>query len=74
MITLTDITPVADWSIPCNDTEFCDGYGCEIHSAYEGDACGVYACESPVSSYRVLFNGTEMDMCHYHYNTEREFN
>jgi hypothetical protein len=68
MITLKDITPVADWSIPCNDTEYCDGYGCDIHSAYEGGACGVTDCISPVSSYRVIVDGVELDMCHYHYN------
>lgn len=67
MITLKNITPVADWSIDC-DIDYCDGYGCDIHSEYQGGACGVAGCESPVSSYRVIENGIEMDMCNFHYN------
>ena len=74
MITLVDITPEINWDLPCNDTEYCDAYGCEIHAYYMGGACGVNGCDSKVSSYHVLFNGTEIDMCHYHYNTEREYN
>jgi hypothetical protein len=68
MITLTDITPVADWDIACDDTDYCDGYGCEIHESYQGGMCGVTDCVSPVSSYRVVMDGVEMDMCHFHYN------
>jgi hypothetical protein len=66
MITL-NITPEADWSISCGD-DYCDGYGCDIHSAYQGEACEVIGCTSPVSSYLVEVEGMAMDMCHYHYN------
>lgn len=65
MITLTDITPVADWDIDCGDIH-CDGYGCDIHDSYQGGACGVVGCESPVTSYHVVADGVEMDMCHFH--------
>lgn len=73
MITLTDITPVADWDIACDDTDYCDGYGCEIHASYQGGMCGVVDCVSPVSSYRVIVEGVEMDMCHFHYNSQRVY-
>lgn len=67
MITLKNITPVADWSIDCGD-EWCDGYGCPTHDSYLGGACGVANCDSPVSSYLVEVDGVSMDMCQYHYN------
>lgn len=66
-MTLINITPVVDYSLDCGDND-CDGYGCDIHSEYEGGACGVAGCDSPASSYLVEVDGVAMDMCHFHYN------
>lgn len=68
-MTLINITPVVDWDLDCPEMEYCDGYCCDIHSSYEGGACGVAGCTSRVSSFRVVLDGVEMDMCHWHYNS-----
>jgi hypothetical protein len=67
MTSLINITPQADWDIDCGDS-YCDGYGCEIHDSYLGGKCEIANCTSPVSSYLVLINNAETNICNYHFN------
>ena len=67
MISLKNVTPVADWSTNC-DIEYCDGYGCEIHDSYARKGCDSKGCESTISTYLVEVEGILSSICNWHYH------
>jgi hypothetical protein len=67
MISLKNITPVADWSIDCSD-DMCDGYGCDIHDSYARKGCDSVGCDSTISTYLVEVEGVVSSLCNWHYH------
>jgi hypothetical protein len=67
MITLKDITPVADFAIDCEDS-YCDGYGCDIHDSYARKGCDSIGCESTISTHLVEVEGIVSSLCNWHYH------
>jgi hypothetical protein len=70
-MSLVNITPQVDWSLDC-ENDMCDGYGCEVHDDWAEWGCSVDDCDSEFSTYLVLLNGVESELCQYHYATIKD--